>query len=191
VGSLTSHNPIGLQGLLRDSFTLLLLKVRKLLNSRVAISLWRRTLFHWVCCWGLICKWIGISRPVTFGRAACEACSVTWNLGANSAFALEPRKTTENLDRVGRLQDLPDTNWLLASSPALNTQALTLVRICAVLFFTSCFYKYFYVRIIWISIKPCITPTEGINTYMNKYAYKYTYICICDSLIIGKFGSLL
>jgi hypothetical protein len=26
---------------------------------------------------------------------------------------------------------------------------------------------------------------------MNKYAYKYTYICICDSLIIGKFGSLL
>jgi hypothetical protein len=23
---------------------------------------------------------------------------------------------------------------------------------------------------------------------MNKYAYKYTYICICDSLIIVKFG---
>jgi hypothetical protein len=30
-----------------------------------------------------------------------------------------------------------------------------------------------------------------MNAYMNKYAYKYTYICICDSLIIGKFGSLL
>jgi hypothetical protein len=29
-----------------------------------------------------------------------EACSATWNLGTNSAFALEPRKTTENLDRV-------------------------------------------------------------------------------------------
>jgi hypothetical protein len=32
----------------------------------------------------------------------CEACSATWNLGTNSAFALGPRKTTENLDRVGR-----------------------------------------------------------------------------------------
>jgi hypothetical protein len=31
-------------------------------------------------------------------------------LGTNSAFALEPRKTTENLDRVGRSQDLPDAN---------------------------------------------------------------------------------
>jgi hypothetical protein len=30
-----------------------------------------------------------------------------------------------------------------------------------------------------------------MNAYMNKYAYKYTYICICDSLIIGKFESLL
>jgi hypothetical protein len=44
---------------------------------------------------------------------------------------------------------------------------------------------------IWISTKPCITHVEGINAYMNKCAYKYTYICICDSLIIGKFGSLL
>jgi hypothetical protein len=32
------------------------------------------------------------------GRAACEACSATWNLGGNSAFAQGPRKTTENLD---------------------------------------------------------------------------------------------
>jgi hypothetical protein len=30
-----------------------------------------------------------------------------------------------------------------------------------------------------------------MNAYMNKYAYKYTYIFICDYLIIGKFGSLL
>jgi hypothetical protein len=29
-------------------------------------------------------------------------------LGTNSAFALGPRKTTENLDRVGWLQDLPN-----------------------------------------------------------------------------------
>jgi hypothetical protein len=32
---------------------------------------------------------------------------------------------------------------------------------------------------------------EGINSYVNKYAYKYTYICIFDTLIIVKFGSLL
>jgi hypothetical protein len=67
----------------------------------------------------------------TIGRAAWEACSATWNLGANSAFALGPRKTTENLDRVGRSQDLTDANWLLASSPALNPRALTLVpKLC-------------------------------------------------------------
>jgi hypothetical protein len=36
---------------------------------------------------------------VNIWRAAREACS-----------ALGPRKSTENLDRVGRLQDLPDAN---------------------------------------------------------------------------------
>jgi hypothetical protein len=49
------------------------------------------------------------------------------------------------------------------------------------------FYNYFYVRTVWISTKPLITSAEGINAYMNKYAY----ICVCDSLIIGKFESLL
>jgi hypothetical protein len=34
----------------------------------------------------------------------CEACSATWNLGTNSAFALGPRKTTENLGRVNQVQ---------------------------------------------------------------------------------------
>jgi hypothetical protein len=38
-------------------------------------------------------------------------------LGTNSAFALGPRKTTENIDRFGRSQDLPDAYCLLASSP--------------------------------------------------------------------------
>jgi hypothetical protein len=47
------------------------------------------------------------------------------------------------------------------------------------------------VHMIWVSTKPCVIPAEGMNAYMNKFAYKYTYICICDSLIIGKFGSLL
>jgi hypothetical protein len=41
----------------------------------------------------------------------------------------------ENLDRVGRSQDLQDANWLLVSSPALNTRALTLVPICAIALF--------------------------------------------------------
>jgi hypothetical protein len=30
-----------------------------------------------------------------------------------------------------------------------------------------------------------------MNVYMHKYAYNYTYICICDSFIIGNFGSPL
>jgi hypothetical protein len=42
---------------------------------------------------------------VTIRRAACEASSSTWNLGTNSVFAPGPRKTKENLDRVGRAQE--------------------------------------------------------------------------------------
>jgi hypothetical protein len=64
---------------------------------------------------------------VTIQIAACKACSATWNLGTNSQFALEPRKATENLDRFGRPQDLPDANWLLSFSPALNTRTITLI----------------------------------------------------------------
>jgi hypothetical protein len=48
-----------------------------------------------------------------------------------------------------------------------------------------------HVHMIWISTKPYITHKERINACANKYAYKYTYICICDSLIIVTFGSLL
>jgi hypothetical protein len=44
------------------------------------------------------------------------------------------------------------------------------------------FYKYFYVGTIWISTKPCITSAEGMNSYMDKY----TYIYICDSLLIAQ-----
>jgi hypothetical protein len=47
-------------------------------------------------------------------------CSATWNLGTNSAFALGPRKTTEYLDQIGWSQDLPDSNWHLARSPAFE-----------------------------------------------------------------------
>jgi hypothetical protein len=41
----------------------------------------------------------------TMGRAPLEACSATCILGTSS-FALGPRKTTGNLDRVGRSHDL-------------------------------------------------------------------------------------
>jgi hypothetical protein len=136
---------------------------------------------------------------VTIARAACEASSATWNLDSNSAFALGPRKIPENLDRVGRSQD-----WLLASSPVLNTRVLTLVPICAVSSFLplflfspfkniyNLFLQKFYLYIIWISTKRCtITPAEGMNSYIHKYVNNYTYICNSDSLIIGTFRSSL
>jgi hypothetical protein len=34
-------------------------------------------------------------------RAICEAHRATQNLGTSSAFAARPRKTTDNLDRLG------------------------------------------------------------------------------------------
>jgi hypothetical protein len=41
---------------------------------------------------------------------------------------------------------------------------------------------------IWISTKPYVTHTEGINAYVNKYAYKYTYIdCLCG-LVVRDLG---
>jgi hypothetical protein len=54
----------------------------------------------------LVWHWEGYIRArfwkVSIWRAAWEACSATWNLGNNSAFALGPRETTENLDRFGK-----------------------------------------------------------------------------------------
>jgi hypothetical protein len=51
----------------------------------------------WILIWG-VTLWRNFD--VNIGRAAWGACSATWNLGTNSAFALRIRKTTENLDRV-------------------------------------------------------------------------------------------
>jgi hypothetical protein len=42
----------------------------------------------------------GQNFDIKIGRAAREAPSAIWNLGTNSAFAVGPRKTTENLERV-------------------------------------------------------------------------------------------
>jgi hypothetical protein len=68
------------------------------------------------------------------GGGACEAGSATKNLDTKPAPALEPKKTTENDDRVGRLQENLDVNQTPASSPPSNMWALTLVLIWAVSF---------------------------------------------------------
>jgi hypothetical protein len=51
-----------------------------------------------------------LTRPtVSIQSCFCSIpCRATWNLDTNSAFALGPRKTTENLHRVGRSQALPN-----------------------------------------------------------------------------------
>jgi hypothetical protein len=51
-----------------------------------------------------------------------------WNLGTDSAFAVGPKKPTENLDRVCRSQGLPDANRLTACSPAFTWNQNTFVR---------------------------------------------------------------
>jgi hypothetical protein len=136
---------------------------------------------------------LGRNFNVTVGRAACEACSATWNLGTNSAFALWPRKTTENLNRVGRSQDLPDANWLLASSPALNPRALTLVPICAVGLLSKTFIS------LGLQTFLCAYHLDAQHTVYNTWennAYLHVlicvqntqiYICTWDCLNIGNF----
>jgi hypothetical protein len=56
------------------------------------------------------------------------------------------------------------------------------------------FYNYLYVHTICISTKPYKTHVEGINAYVNKHAYKYTYICtrvfLRLSLHLGVYHSL-
>jgi hypothetical protein len=111
---------------------------------------------------------------VTNGRAAWEACSATWNLGTDSAFALGPRTTTKNLDRVGRSQDLPNANWLLASSPALNPRALTLVpTLCSCIFLFFFSISYFVFTIICMFIKVGQAPNR-IKHIWKEQRYMWT-----------------
>jgi hypothetical protein len=48
-----------------------------------------------------------------------------------------PTKTTDTLDRVGRSQNLPDTNLLLTSSLALITRSITIFHIWLFPYFKS------------------------------------------------------
>jgi hypothetical protein len=76
---------------------------------------------------------------ITVGRAACEACRATWNLGTNSAFALGPRKT-ETVSRhlvlriisrhERRREHLPHLLWNLRSC---LLAVLYVCRICTCL----------------------------------------------------------
>jgi hypothetical protein len=43
----------------------------------------------------------------------------------------------------------------------------------------------FYLYMIWINTKPCITPAKVMNAYMHKYAYNYTYIYVIPWLSVN------
>jgi hypothetical protein len=63
--------------------------------------------------------------------------------GYQHSICSRTKENTENLDRFGRhrnfrmqpSQELPDANWFLDSSPALNTRTLTLFPICTAALF--------------------------------------------------------
>jgi hypothetical protein len=99
-----------------------------------------------------------------------------WSMQCNVEFEYQlsicsgTKETTENLDRIGRSQDLPDANRLLASSPALNSGALILVPICA-------FFFPFPLKTITTFFFTRIVSCGRNDAYMHKYAYNYAYIC--------------
>jgi hypothetical protein len=92
---------------------------------------------------------------VTIGKAAWEACSGTWNLGTNSSLALVPRKTTENLDRVGRSQDLPDANWLLAISPASSPNTIPYLCCFFLFYFFSFLFSFIFSPQVFLQLFLC------------------------------------
>jgi hypothetical protein len=51
---------------------------------------------------------LGRNSDVNFRRAVLETCSVMWNFGIKSEFAVAPRKNTKILDWFGWSQDLPN-----------------------------------------------------------------------------------
>jgi hypothetical protein len=150
--------------------------------------------------WIIVKFWSNIGRAtlgrkfVTIGRAACEACSVTWNLGINSAFSLGPRKTRENW-----------STWPVAEhsgSKLTSSQSptLTLIHIWLLFYlkknkFTYLFLDIFlFMCILWMSTKQlCITFAKRVHAYTHIHAYKHTYIhsYICDYLSTGEFEYLL
>jgi hypothetical protein len=99
--------------------------------------------------------------------------------------------TKVNLDGVGRSQDLPDANWLLASSPALNPRAQTLIPICAVAIFFS-----FFCTSCFLQLLLCAYDLDKHQTVCNTRGRNkciYEQICIqiyiYPYLILHKFST--
>jgi hypothetical protein len=96
------------------------------------------------------------------------------------SICLGPRKITENLDIVGRLQGLPDANWLIASSPTLNTRALTLVPICAVFLFPFLFLFFQIFLQLFLSAYSLDRHQTAYNTCgRNERMYEQICIYLC------------
>jgi hypothetical protein len=68
--------------------------------------------------WSLLEDWfLAKSLNLMLGKSALAACSATWVLDTNSAFALGTRKTTGNFVRVGRSQNW---RWFIGSNILTN-----------------------------------------------------------------------
>jgi hypothetical protein len=148
----------------------------------------------WICA-GPSCSWAIWVRgpgPPGWGSLTCDSNVWLWVLSDSNQCVISLQITDPSSCQRGR------PTWRRKNSSPQSGSKYASPNISPYLCccfikktFTSCFYKYLYVHIIWISTKPCTIAAEGMEAYINEYAYKYTYSCICDSLIIGKFGSLL
>jgi hypothetical protein len=161
-------SPLGIKGFHPKEF-----------QSNIRIGTLRRNLFsyHWEdCMWSMQCK-------VEFGYQLSICSGTKENYG-------KPWSSWPVAGPSGCKLTSSHQSGIKYASP--NTSPyLCFCFFFSLKTFTSCFYKNLYLYIIWISTKPCRTPAEGMNAYWHKYAYNYTYICNCDFLIIGKFGSSL
>jgi hypothetical protein len=101
----------------------------------------------------------------------------------------KPRKPLIELagSRTFRMQ-LTSSQQSSIKSANPNISCYCIFLFCCFFFFLSFFsffsqqvtyfvFNYLYVHIMWISNKPYKTLMEGIKAYVNKQAYKHTYIC--------------
>jgi hypothetical protein len=134
-----------------------------MVKSKVKVTLWP-TINQYVLVpsplgiTGVPSEWIWIQHQdwytkakffyVTIGRAACEACSATWNLGTNSAFALGPRK---------------------ARSPALNMWALTLLLLLLPALSLYLFFFFFFTLVLYLLYITSVVPS-GRHRFLSPVA---------------------
>jgi ribosomal protein L37E len=64
-------------------------------------------------------------------------------LGTNSAFALGPRKTIENLDWVGQSQDLPNADLTSSQQSGINSTNPNTSPYSVQLYFSFLFFSFF------------------------------------------------